>query len=153
MQYSDVDRKYFAPHMPSGFQTPQFVVSGGGKFVADQKRRFPNYETCTIDSDKHRRTKERVNRFIADKYPDHSLPRRLDLVVLNDLHEHLSHAWSGLLSTFEFLNLDGRATSSISNVRNNAVINPFRRVWNFQISRCRFVVSDLPTVLYRRERT
>jgi 2-polyprenyl-3-methyl-5-hydroxy-6-metoxy-1,4-benzoquinol methylase len=136
--YPDDPRADVAPFVPTGFRNALEVGCGKGGFgrtlreVAPQAR-LVGVEAVPEQAEYTRRAAvfdEVLEGYFPDVLEDH--PERFDLVVYNDVLEHIVDPWGVLRRTHDFLAPGGRVLASIPNVQFlPVVVDLLRARWEY----------------------
>lgn len=133
--YGDYARGEVVPFIPDSATHVLDVGCGGGAFGALLKRVRKSVTVCGIEPnlDRARLAQSRLDEVICGYFPDDLPRRRFDVVIFNDVLEHLPDPWSTLRSARDYLDSNGTVIASIPNVRSVDVIADLliRREWMY----------------------
>lgn len=124
MEYGDADREHTLRLVPGNAASVLDVGSGSGHFLETLKRRQPHTITWAIDANQDCSQRPGVDNFVRGIYPEAAPREQFDVVVFNDVLEHLVDPWSALRDTHGYLSPDGVVIASIPNIRHYSVIKP-----------------------------
>jgi 2-polyprenyl-3-methyl-5-hydroxy-6-metoxy-1,4-benzoquinol methylase len=136
--YPDDPRSDVAPFVPRGFRNALEVGCGKGGFgrtlrAAAPEARLVGIEAVPEQADYTRRAAvfdEVLEGYFPDVLSDR--PERFDLVVYNDVLEHIVDPWEVLRRTHDFLAPGGQVLASIPNVQFlPVVLDLLRARWDY----------------------
>ena len=110
--------------LPAAFDSILDVGSGSGHFLEMVKAARPDVETWAIDPSQDCSLRNGVDHFLLGSFPADVAPRTFDVIVFNDVLEHMEDPWMALRQTRRFLTSSGRVSASIPNVRHYSVVKP-----------------------------
>ena len=139
-EYYRYPRTEMLPFLPEAPSRVLEIGCGAGAFAAEVRKRHPGCRILGVDRDeaalakaaavcdevRHGDAQEAADRLLAE-------PGRFDVVVLNDILEHLEDPWRILRSIRGLLAPGGRVVASIPNVRFAPVIKDLvvRGEWTY----------------------
>lgn len=139
--YYDIVREEIMPFLPSGFCNVMEIGCGSGNTLKHIKDKYSNIETIGVEINStiariaHNNVDYIYNEdaenadYVFKKYS-----KKIDVLLLLDIVEHLRDPWGFLINCREMLSEDGVIISSIPNIRNLKVLLPlvFLGKWDYQ---------------------
>lgn len=122
--YGDAPREHSLRLIPRRMASLLDVGSGSGHFLEAVKASCPDIETWAIDPNQDCSQRKGVDHFVSGTYPIDLPIQSFDVIVFNDVLEHMVDPWSVLRDTLSYLSRDGTVIASIPNIRHYSVVKP-----------------------------
>lgn len=123
-RYGDLSRVEMVDFIPIGARRVLDVGCFAGAFGELLAARCPGVEVWGIepDPDAAAAAAQRLHRVVCGTFPgDVPAGEEFDVIVFNDVLEHMIDPWSALAAATALLSADGRVVASIPNVRHFSV--------------------------------